>query len=302
MLFIENKDYNIIIEPRPEITNWKIRLSKRIENEYEPYVYIVQEVSSGRYYIGSRTKIKCKDSDLGQSYFTSSKNITEIWKADSTKFDIIFKFRCESNRAALWYESFLIKEFDSVKRDLFINKSNGGHTFCMSGTEVSKETRAKLSRANKGKRTISEEHRKILSEANKGKTKTDSHKKKLSEANKGKLRSKESKEKQSKTITSENNHFYGKAHSEESRKKMAENKKDKPLSETHKDHMRESKLGDRNYMFGKTHSDESRQKQKDAWAKLPTLICPHCGMKSISVGNMNRYHFDKCKLNPNLPD
>lgn len=300
MLFIKIELNDLIFEPRPETVNWKILLIERKTNEYEPHVYILQEISSGRYYIGSRTKLKCKDTDLGKKYFTSSKNISGIWKNDNSKFEVISIIKCESNRAALWYESLLINKLDAVKSELFINRSNGGQEFCMSGAAVSEETRNKLSIANKGKRTITESHRKILSESNKGKCKTDSHKKKLSEANVGKVRSKESKEKQSKSVRSEKNHMFGKAHSEETRKTMSKLKKDKPLSEEHKEKLSETKLGTKNHMFGKTHSEEARQKQKDAWAALPILTCPHCGMESVSVGNMNRYHFAKCKLNPNL--
>ena len=36
---------------------------------------------------------------------------------------------------------------------------------------------------------------------------------------------------------------------------------------------------------------------KAMWANAPILTCPHCGKESKNKGNMNRYHFDKCKIN-----
>lgn len=38
---------------------------------------------------------------------------------------------------------------------------------------------------------------------------------------------------------------------------------------------------------------------KKSWAVREELKCPHCGFKSKNHGNMNRYHFDNCKKNPN---
>ena len=31
----------------------------------------------------------------------------------------------------------------------------------------------------------------------------------------------------------------------------------------------------------------------------PDIICPHCGLIGKCVGNMNRYHFNNCKLKGN---
>ena len=36
---------------------------------------------------------------------------------------------------------------------------------------------------------------------------------------------------------------------------------------------------------------------KSMWASAPMLTCPHCGKESKNKGNMNRYHFDNCKIN-----
>jgi len=36
-----------------------------------------------------------------------------------------------------------------------------------------------------------------------------------------------------------------------------------------------------------------------SWKNREKIICPHCNLESNHKGNMNRYHFDNCKLNPN---
>lgn len=46
-----------------------------------------------------------------------------------------------------------------------------------------------------------------------------------------------------------------------------------------------------------SQSEESREKLKLAWKNKPILTCPYCGKQSKNKGNMNRYHFDNCKLN-----
>jgi len=33
----------------------------------------------------------------------------------------------------------------------------------------------------------------------------------------------------------------------------------------------------------------------DSWKNREEIKCPHCGLKSKSLGNMNRYHFNNCK-------
>ena len=42
-------------------------------------------------------------------------------------------------------------------------------------------------------------------------------------------------------------------------------------------------------------SDEFRKQQSERNLSMPLLVCPHCGLSSRNIGNMNRYHFDNCK-------
>jgi len=66
----------------------------------------------------------------------------------------------------------------------------------------------------------------------------------------------------------------GKKHTEESRKKMSSALKGKPKSESHKLSM-------------KNRPQDTKK-----------LTCPHCG-KIGDYKNMNRWHMDRCKHNPN---
>lgn len=72
----------------------------------------------------------------------------------------------------------------------------------------------------------------------------------------------------------EENPFYGKKHSQTTKNKIANSKKGSELSPEHK------------------------LKLKESWKDRPIIKCPYCPMESIHIGNMNRYHFEKCKLNP----
>ena len=90
-----------------------------------------------------------------------------------------------------------------------INKTDGGEG--TSGYIVSKETKRKISEANKG-RTHTEESKRKMSEANKGKKASKETKRKLSELNKG-----------------EKHPNFGKKASEETRRKLSEANKKRPM-------------------------------------------------------------------------
>ena len=87
------------------------KLNERIENEYEPFCYIIRDEITGIMYIGSRTittRGYAMEKDLGYSYFTSSKIVKELWSNDNERFSIIKIYSCNSNLDALSLEHFLI--------------------------------------------------------------------------------------------------------------------------------------------------------------------------------------------------
>lgn len=50
-------------------------------------------------------------------------------------------------------------------------------------------------------------------------------------------------------------------------------------------------------LIGHKHSIETKQKMRESANNKLYVICPHCLLQSKSIGNMNRYHFNNCKLN-----
>lgn len=140
----------------------------------------------------------------------------------------------------------------------------GGH-----GKVLSKDTKQKISKAHTG-RIHTSESRINMSNGQKGKKYSDEACKNMSLAAKGKPKSKEHIEK----VSAANR---GKKRTAEQRAKCAT-------------------FG----MLNKCHSDETKEKMRLARLgfKHQLQTCPHCGTIGAG-GNMTRYHFSNCKLNPN---
>jgi len=67
----------------------------------------------------------------------------------------------------------------------------------------------------------------------------------------------------SKSITGENNPFYGKNHTEETKEKLKIINKGKKLSEELKEKMRISRLSKNNHFYGKSHTEKTKQKMSE---------------------------------------
>ena len=135
-----------------------------------------------------------------------------------------------SEKAAKAMEVELISRHMTQNRRYGYNCTAGGDG--MVGYITSEETKAKLSKINKGK-CLNDEHKAKISGALKGKQKSDETIAKLSAANKGKH------------------------HSDEARAKMSESKKGHRHSE-------ESYRKQAEAMRGKTHTAESKQKMSES--------------------------------------
>jgi len=57
----------------------------------------------------------------------------------------------------------------------------------------------------------------------------------------------------------------------------------------------ESAKGEKNSFFGKTHSEETRKHLSERAKNRVKMECPHCG-KEATPGMAKRWHFDNCKL------
>jgi hypothetical protein len=94
----------------------------------------------------------------------------------------------------------------------------------------------------------------------------------------------------------ENNGMFGKRHSEYSKLKMRERLRGTRIG---RKRSKESVMKTNEKLRGRVFSDEHREKMSVANKNRNVLTCPHCGISSTH--NMNRYHFDNCKMiNPTM--
>ena len=186
----------------------------------------------------------------GKKYVGQTIDVEERWKGHkkhlkNNKHHNIYLQKSYNNYGEENFKFYILEEV--VKEELndrevyWIDKLNsfdGGYNLTSGGDsdyEISKETRRKISEANKGKnhpfygKTLNKEHRRKISKSHKGKTLSEEIRRKISKSTKG-----------------ENHPFYGKTHSEQSRRKMSEAKKGKTHSEETKRKMSEAKKGENN--------------------------------------------------------
>jgi hypothetical protein len=88
-----------------------------------PYVYRLTDTFNGKCYIGSRYAKRCEPSDLGVTYFTSSKTVSALFKADPARFttQIIVT---GTREYVIKVEFDLIELHDAVMSDDFYNRTN----------------------------------------------------------------------------------------------------------------------------------------------------------------------------------
>lgn len=79
----------------------------------------------------------------------------------------------------------------------------------------------------------------------------------------------------------------GRKHSTEHKKRISESLK------THKRTLKHSAA------ISNAKKGKPNPKVSEAMRSRPDIICPNCGLVGKSVGNMNRYHFNNCKLKRN---
>lgn len=224
---------------------------------YQPFVYLVREIASDKFYVGSRTAKNCLLSDLGSKYFTSSKRVYPLWKECPDSIEVIEIQPCASNHDALILEDLIIDKVALMSPD-FLNICRGGYQWNASGTthEHSEETKEKIRKALTGNRH-SEETKAKLSEARKGRAPW----------NKG--------------LTG------AQSHTEESRKTMSVTRKGRVYSDE-----RNAKIGDAHRGIPK--SEEHNRKNSEAQKRREKITCEHCG-KMFDVGNFRRWHGDNCR-------
>lgn len=235
-----------------------------VEGEYEPFVYIIKNTQNGKKYIGSRTAKNCLLKDIGKRYFTSSEHIKNVWKDDPDLYVVEDIHLCQSNHDALNLEAELIRSFDAVYDDNFINMGHPRAGFNRSGIP------------------LSDKCRKILSDLHKGSTRSNETKKKISDSRLGRF-------------CGEDNPNYGKSHTKETKARISELATGRTHTEESKKKISESVCGEKNGFYGKKHSKESKKKISESFKYRPKILCLHCDREFLPH-HFSMWHGDKCKM------
>jgi uncharacterized membrane protein len=107
---------------------------------------------------------------------------------------------------------------------------------------------------------------------------------------KGKHHTDEVKEIISNLLSGENNGMFGKKHTKTVCDGLSVLHSGKTLSDRHRAILKES------HVSGWLHTDEVKDSMRIAWKNRAFATCPHCGIQSKNTGNLNRWHFDNCKM------
>ena len=127
----------------------------------QPYTYLITQKSTGIRYYGVKFAKNCNPSDLGITYFSSSKVLNKLI-LEQGKENFTFEVRKLFNdkiKAINWEIRFLTR-IKAAQSPLWFNKSNGGSSrfFRKIGYKCSEETKQKM------RKPKSPEHRKKLKE------------------------------------------------------------------------------------------------------------------------------------------
>lgn len=94
-----------------------------------PYVYKLTDLKTGKWYIGSRTAKNCCCTELGVKYFTSSKHVEPLFRANPKRFLIEILLEDENFEIIVKTESDLLKHYDSRNNEQSYNCTNGDKKF-----------------------------------------------------------------------------------------------------------------------------------------------------------------------------
>lgn len=210
------------------------------------FVYKWTQLSTGMWYIGSRTAKGCHPDD---GYICSSKFVKPLIEANPN--DWLRQILMYSNNVSKIreLEAYTLQDLNAKHNPMSYNRhNNDGNFFPMIGGH-SEETRRKMSKIKKGK-PISEEHRQKMIEGRTGKKlgpRSEETKRKISEAQKGIPKSEEQRQKnrdaqKGRPLKEEHRRkMIGRIISEETKRKISETKKGKSMSEETKRKISETK-------------------------------------------------------------
>ena len=88
-----------------------------------PYVYKLTDKLTGKRYLGVRLAFGCDPSDLGVTYFTSSKIVKPLFQSDPSRFDKQIIVTGDKDYV-INVEKSLISFYNAVLSDDFYNRAN----------------------------------------------------------------------------------------------------------------------------------------------------------------------------------
>jgi len=191
----------------------------------EAFVYMWVDITTGKRYIG------CHKGDTLDGYVCSSKPMLRDYTQRPQDFQrTLIEFGTWKDMLAK--EQSLIAECNAVRDPMFYNQSNniGPYAVDQTGMKRTKETRGRLSEAQKGK-TRSKESKDKQSAAQMGRVVSEETRGRLSEALKGKPKSEETRARMAAAKIGNSNSL-GHKHTEETKTKISAIKMGKKLSKT----------------------------------------------------------------------
>jgi hypothetical protein len=245
----------------------------------QAYVYQWTEKTTGKWYIGSRTRKGCHP---GDGYICSSKTVKPMIEANRENWirDILF---VGNPIKALEIESFVLCEMRAKDNDTSYNLHNQDMKWSRLGMVDTESARAKKSKSRMGEGNPSFGKRGQLSPnwGRKHPPRSEETKRKLSEALKGKQGW--TKGMKMPPMTEEARLKISKAL--KGRVSPMKGRKNPAVKETNKKRIGIKRPEHSAWMTGRT------------WKCLEST-CVHCG-KTGRGGNMTRFHFDNCKQKGN---
>jgi hypothetical protein len=227
-----------------------------------PFAYVITQVSSNIRYYGIKFAQGCQPTDLGTTYFSSSRIVKKLIKEEGIqnfRFEIrkIFKTRDEAIR---WEKRFLTR-INAAQSPHWFNKHNGTLNFYRAlGYKCSESTKQNM------RKPKSKEHRAKLKEH-------------LDKNRKIPEWTENRKEKQSAKMRGTGNHNYGKS--------------DHPGAIKFQIIAKSRKGKTREELYGKEKAEELRIKCKRP--KAEKVPCIHCNKYIKGPAYMKKWHGDNCK-------
>lgn len=222
------------------------------------YIYKWTHIVTGKWYIGSRTKVGCFPND---GYICSSKIVKPLIQ-DSPCDWIREILHTGSPLEIIELEATILTQLDAKNDPLSYNLHNGDGNFTTAGVSMPLSWRQKISKGNCGK-TRSEIARANYKKANAKKARDPAIIEKL---------------RKPKPTTHGAN--------------VSAALRGIPKSEEHKIAMSRARKGKKTGPCSQERKTAISNALKGKHT-LPLVVCPHCGLEGRA--NMKRWHFDNCK-------